>query len=342
MQHRRQHEHEADAIERSRVAVLRLDEIHHGVRQRTIVAHAAREHVVHAVHDAVVHHAGGEHARLDRAAQAAGAADRVDRAHVMAMAAFDRAAGLEVDAERRAVQRLLGIVDRERVAGQQHVDEAAADQLAEVHTAAGVHHHRTGDDGDAIAGALHFFHHRRDPHHADLDPPLGGDLVGHEREAEPIALAELGDDLDAAHADDDEVALPDVAQFSADRAGGPRAERGRGPGRDDDGCVHALAFDGEPLAVAPDERPMIRRRVEILGRARVAIGGDETRVLGPRQAAAERDELLEHLLQRRLGLRRNPHRDERRLFVRSSDPELQHLERRVVADDGVEHQVEEL
>src|SRR6185436_8117926 len=121
--------------------------------------------------------------------------------------------------------------------GQQHVYVAAADQIAEVDPAAGVDDDGAGDDGDAIAGALDVLHHRRDARDADLDAPLGRDLVGHEREAEAIALAELGDDLDAVHAGDDEIAFADVAQLGAARPGAGSG-RGRGPaGCDDDGRV---------------------------------------------------------------------------------------------------------
>ena len=61
-------------------------------------------------------------------------------------------AALHVDAERGAVERLLDVVDRERVAGEQHVDVAAANQIAEVGAAAGVDDDRPGDERDAAAG----------------------------------------------------------------------------------------------------------------------------------------------------------------------------------------------
>ena len=50
----------------------------------------------------------------------AGAPDRVDRAHVVAMAVFDGMAGVEIDAERRARQRELDVVHGKRVARKQH------------------------------------------------------------------------------------------------------------------------------------------------------------------------------------------------------------------------------
>ena len=52
----------------------------------------------------------------------------------MAVAAFDRLAGFRIDAERRAEKRVLDVVDGDRVAGQQDVDEAGADEVAEMRT----------------------------------------------------------------------------------------------------------------------------------------------------------------------------------------------------------------
>jgi hypothetical protein len=72
--------------------------------------------------------------------------------------------------------------------------------------AAGVHDHRSGHDGNAAAAPLHVAHHRGDARHAALDAPLRRDVVAHEREAEPVALAELGRDADAVVAADDRFA----------------------------------------------------------------------------------------------------------------------------------------
>ena len=174
---------------------------------------------------------------------------------------------------------------RQRVAGEQHVDVAAADQIAEVGAAAGVDDDRTGDEGDLPPAALtsRIIAAMRDD--ADLDAPLRRDLVGHEREAVAVALLELRHDLDAVDAADDGVAAADVAQLAADGA--------RAPSIDDRG-VHALV--ARPSIHWPPMRDvglMVGRRVEVLRRAAVAIGGREMRVLGARDAAAERDQLLE-------------------------------------------------
>src|SRR4030095_8071334 len=163
---------------------------------------------------------------FDRLPQPTGAEDRVDRAHVMPVAAFDRFAGLQIDAERGAEERLLDVMHGQRVAGEQHVDVAAPNQLAEIRPAAGVDDHGAGDDGDAIAGVFRLAHHRGNSRDADLDAPFGRDLVRHEREPEAIARLELRDDFDAVNPADDSVAAPDLAQLAA-----------HGPGR-----LHAARF----------------------------------------------------------------------------------------------------
>ena len=118
------------------------------IDDRSVVSNAAGEDEVHAGADALDHHAATEDARFHGGANAAGAVDGVDCAHVMAMAAVHRNARLLVDAERRAEQRELGIVDRERIAGEHGVDPAAADQLDEVIRPAGVNDHRSSDEDD--------------------------------------------------------------------------------------------------------------------------------------------------------------------------------------------------
>ena len=125
MQHRRQHDHQADSLERVRIPVLRRDDVGHRIDNGTIVADAAGKDVVDTLPNALDHHSALQDAWLDGGADSAGGVDRVDRAHVMAVAAADRRARLEIDAERRAEQRLLGVVHGEGVAREQHVDEAA-------------------------------------------------------------------------------------------------------------------------------------------------------------------------------------------------------------------------
>ena len=120
--------------------------------------------------------------------------------------AVDGGARFEIDAERRAEQRGLDVVDGERVPGEEHVDESRADERGEVRRAA-----RVDDDGprherDALPPRFDRFHHARDAFDARLDAPLGGDLVGHEREVGSLAVAKLRRHAEAAEAADDAVA----------------------------------------------------------------------------------------------------------------------------------------
>ena len=65
MQHRREDDDHADPLERGRVAVLRLDDVGHGIGNRSVVTDAAGEDVVDARPHALDHHAAGEHAVFD-------------------------------------------------------------------------------------------------------------------------------------------------------------------------------------------------------------------------------------------------------------------------------------
>ena len=179
---------------------------------------------------------------------------------------------------------------------------------------------------------FHVAHHVGNPRDAGLDAALGGDLVGHEREAVAIALAELRRDADALDAADDGVARAHVAQLAAQRAAA----------FDHDDRVHPLLLDLEPLPAVPHERPLVRRRVEVVGHAAVLVRLDDERVVAAGNPAAERHEPFEHLLQRGLVGPGDAHRDERRLFVGPADRESQDLERGVALDDRVENDVQEL
>src|SRR5207244_2340629 len=99
----------------------------------------------------------------------------------------------------------LDIVHRERIPCEQRLDVAAADEPAEVLDAARVHDNGPGDERDAAAGGPHVPHHGRDFSHAHFDATLGRDVVGHEREPETVALAEIRRDADAVHAADDQI-----------------------------------------------------------------------------------------------------------------------------------------
>src|SRR4029453_9416155 len=94
-----------------------------------------------------VHHACLEDALFDGPSKATNAADGVDGSHVMPVASLDGPARV-VDTERGAEQRVFDVVHGQGVAGQQHIDETGADELAEIRHAASVHEDRTSHDGD--------------------------------------------------------------------------------------------------------------------------------------------------------------------------------------------------
>ena len=70
------------------------------------------------------------------------------------MPLLDRNARLVGDAERRAVERLLDVVDRERVSREDRVDVAGTDDAGEIGPRAGVDDDRPGDDDDPFASRL--------------------------------------------------------------------------------------------------------------------------------------------------------------------------------------------
>ena len=136
----------------------------------------------------------------------------------------------------------------------------------------------------------------------------------------------------AFHAADDLVAGPDVAQLATDGAAL----------FDHDHRIHPLMLDFQPPAGVPHERLQVRRGVEIIRHAAVAIGGADEGIGRVRDLTPERDELLEDPLEAVFGRRGNPHRDRRRLVVGPADREPQHLERRIPLDDGVEDHIQQL
>lgn len=132
------HEAEGDALDFFAHHTLRLDGVGDDVGERAVVADAAAEDVVDAVLHAVVHDARFEDAFFDGWADAAGAADAVDRAEVMLVARFDNVAFFELHAEAGGKERLFDVVRRKRVAREQDFEIAFADEFAEVLAAAAV------------------------------------------------------------------------------------------------------------------------------------------------------------------------------------------------------------
>ena len=267
-------------------------------------------------------------------AQAAGAADGVDGAHVMAMAAFDRLAGFEIDAERGAEERLLDVVHGERVAGEQHVDVAGADQILEVGAAAGVHDDRPGDERDAAAGL---------PSTSRIIAAMRATPTSTRRSDETSLVMNAkpwrsrswnsGVDADAVDAADDAVARLHVAQLAADGAAvldddRPRpcaAARPRASGRRAGPASGGWSSSRNRRARSRRGR---RRELRVAARRRCGSRGRPA----PRAPASSR---------LRVGA-------EIRIAIEDGSSLLrpmsnsQHVERRVVLDDRVEDDVQDL
>ena len=129
-----------------------------------------------------------------------------------------RRAGFEVDAERRAEERELGVVDREGVARRAGRRRSRARMSSVKYADAAGVDRRPARRRRRFARPprLRVAHHRRDPRDAGLDAPLRRHLVGHEREVAALAVAELGRDADA-RASPQTTRSPslDVAQLAA-------------------------------------------------------------------------------------------------------------------------------
>src|SRR6266542_4968057 len=118
---------------------------------------------------------------------------------------------------------------------------------------------RSHHEHNLAAGRTYFTHHVRDAGDAHFNAAFGRDLVRHEREAVPIALAELRHDADAVVAADDAIALQDVAQLAT--ACGAVLNHDHG--------VHALVLHFYPASADSRVGAMFRRRIEILSGAAV-------------------------------------------------------------------------
>ena len=103
-------------------------------------------------------------------------------------------------------QRELDVVHGERVPGEDGLHISGANQLREVLHASRVDDDGAGDNGNAAAGLLHLAHHGGDAGDTAFDAPLRRDVVAHEREAETVALAELGRHANPFVAADDRLA----------------------------------------------------------------------------------------------------------------------------------------
>ena len=313
-----------------RVLLLGLDEIHQRIRQRPIVPDAPCQHVWHVPFDQVVHDAGAQVSLLHCAAQAADPANHVDGPHVVLVPLVDGDPDVQIHPERGAEEGMLDVVHGEGVSRQEPVDPTLPDESAQIAAAAAVHHHRPRHDDDASTLRLDLPHHADDPGHADLHPPLGRDVTGHEREPEPVAFLELGQDPDAVHPADHAVPAADVAELAADRpAVAHRHHR-----------IHPLVLHVHPAPAVANLGPVIGGRVEVVGDEAVTGRGQSHLSLRPGMAP-QGDQLFDQLAEPVPGIRRHPQLELRELLVGAADGELEHVEAGAAFDDLVEDRAEQ-
>ena len=139
------------------------------------------------------------------------------------------------------IQRVLDVVHRQRVAGEQHVDVAGADQLAEM--AAPPVWTTTGPATNAMRPPLASRRASSSAIRATLASTRRSDEISLVMNAKPwrSRSRNSGRDADAVDAAHDRIAGPDVAQLAAQRP----------PVLDHHDRVHPLALDLDPLAAVP-------------------------------------------------------------------------------------------
>ena len=99
VEHGGEHKDHFRALEKAGVIGLGLDQIHLGIRERTVIANGTGEGELHVVPDAFVEDAAGERALGYGGGDAAMAANRINSAQVMAVTSVDGDAPLQVHAQ---------------------------------------------------------------------------------------------------------------------------------------------------------------------------------------------------------------------------------------------------
>ena len=268
-------------------------------------------------------------------AQPAGAADRVDRAHVVAVPAFDRLAGVEVHAERRAEQRLLDVVDGQRVARRagrrRSRRESSSWKCGDPPVCT-----TTGPATTAMRPPAALTSRIIAAMRATPTSTRRSDEISFVMNAKPWRSrswnsgitrtpADAADDRDRRSRTSRSLrqtrALPSMTMTASIRC-----------------CSTSIQWP--PM---PHQRPVVRRRIEVVRHAAVAVGRlaaarPAGRPAGSRARRAPRAPA------------RGPARSAPRSASRSNDgssllrpmSNLQHVERRVALDDGVEDDVQDL
>ena len=190
----------------------------------------------------------------------------------MLVAGFGDVAAFEMHAQAGAEQRLLDVVRGQRVAGEQHVDVAVADELAKVRHAAGMHDGRSADEQSlaaACASAEQLVGDLPDGHALGL---FGRDGAVHELERLPLGRRTLlGKHAHTAVPNDQRRTQLHVAHGHAACRGAARL--------DGDTAVHFLIGDVDPMATDSQLGPLVGGAVKPLGKSAVHVGWHQLAIL---------------------------------------------------------------
>ena len=122
--------------------------------------------------------------------------------------------------------------------------------------------YRTRDHGNTLTLGPRRADQGRGLPHGSLYLALRGDALTHEGEREPVALFGFRKHSNSAHPDHDAVTRADIAETPAVSPGSSENDEG----------IHALVFDGDPLAGAPDQGPVVGGGVKLFRGAAVRGG----------------------------------------------------------------------
>ena len=271
MEHRGEHEDHFGALEKAGVVSLRLKEIHLRVGQGAVIANGAGQRELDVVPDAFIENAAGERALGDGGGNAAGAADGINRAQVMAVAAVDGDAPLQVDAQGCSEEGLLDIMHGHGIPAEQRLHVTLANQPREVFARAGVDGDGTGDHHGAGAAGAEPMEFPGDLLHHEFHAAFAGNARAHKAEffrGKRPAIPRFGQPpgAQAAGADDDLVIAPQVPDEFAMRGAF---------GGDHDHSIHPLAVHRRPSLTHSDLGGVDGGDMEILGRDAILNDGGE-------------------------------------------------------------------
>src|SRR5262249_11259943 len=135
-----------------------LDDVGDDLGERAVVADGPGQDELDTILDARIHDAGREQAGFDRLTDAAYRADPVDRAQVVFVTGVRGLPAIQGHPKRSPVQRILDVVRRQGVAGEEDVDVATLDEAAKVLAGAGVDDGWPGDEEVLLPGTTALVH----------------------------------------------------------------------------------------------------------------------------------------------------------------------------------------